>query len=249
MNEHRRSVEGLRLLEELPSSGPGFLTLRRYVARNLYTRGAPSAPYRFEVMHRRGIDAVAILPFFFLNRPGRLMVVIKIGFRPGLYLRSRLPLPSPDRKRYTFVREAVAGSLEPGDRGRRGIDRRARLELFEETGLRPLRGRVVRLGAGFFPSHGQSTEKVHLRAYEVDPARAVDPPSDGSINELDSGTVAIEAGRILAMCHSGAIEDPKIEIGVTRLSRLLGYRLPRTRRVGKRPWATTGPGGGRAARR
>ena len=232
MRSHRRRVRGLRLLRRLPSSGPGFLTLERFVARNLYAGGGVSRPYRFEVVHRRGVDAVAIVPFYFQRRPRRrLMVVIKMGFRPGLYLRSRLPRPLRERRSYDFVREAVAGSLEPGDRGMRGIDARARAELLEETGLVPRHTRPIRLGAGFFPSHGQSTEKVHLRAFEVDPGRAVPPSSDGSVNEEDSGTIALEVGAALEMCQRGAIEDPKIEIGVTRLCRLLGYPLSR-----RRPW-------------
>ena len=223
----RRRVRGLRVVKRLPASGPGFLRLERCLVRNLYAGGERSAPYRFEVLHRRGVDAVAIIPFFFER--GRLMIVIKIGFRPGLLLRSRLRLPLRDRRRYTFMREAVAGGLEPGDRGPRGIDDRARNELFEETGLRPMGGRMIRLGAGFFPSHGQSTEKVHMRAARVDPRRAVVPPSDGSINEADSGTEALEARRALDMCWKGTIEDPKIEIGVMRLCRILGRPIPRRR--------------------
>ncbi|HEU4401552.1 MAG TPA: hypothetical protein VFT43_05555 [Candidatus Polarisedimenticolia bacterium] len=221
-----RRVNGLRILKRLPAAGPGFLTLERCLAVNLYARGGRSEPYRFEVVHRRGVDAVAIIPFYFTVRPRRLFIILKIGFRPGLYLRSRLRLPARDRRDYTSVHEAVAGSLEPGDRGARGIDARARAELLEETGLRPRRGRRIRLGAGFFPSHGQSTEKVHLRAFEVDPRSADSPAGDGSINEADSGTISLEAGRILEMCRRGAIEDPKIEIGVSRLCRLMRYGLP-----------------------
>jgi len=212
-----RRVSGLRILGHLPVSGPGFLTLERVRARNLYRDGGASRPYRFEVLHRRGVDAVAILPFYFEGRRRRLMVVCKVGFRPGLHTRSRLPLPLRDRRRYTSVIEAVAGSLEPGDRGESGITSRARSELMEETGLKPLRGHSPRLGGGFFPSHGQSTEKVHLRAFEIDPALALEPEGDGSVNESDSGTIAIEASRLLRMCRTGLIEDPKLEIGVARL--------------------------------
>jgi 8-oxo-dGTP pyrophosphatase MutT (NUDIX family) len=233
----RRRVRGLRRIRPLPSSGAGFLTLHRYLARNVYVAGPPSPVYRVEVLHRRGVDSVAVVPYFWGARR-RLLIVIKVGFRPGLYLRTQLPLPQPDRRVYTWIREAVAGSLEPGDRGRRGIDARAIAELLEETGLSPLRRRSIDLGAGFFPSHGQSTEKVHLRAYEVDPARAIPPPSDGSVNEIDSWVEVHEAGRILAMCRSGAIEDPKIEIGVMRLCRRLRYRgrvlLPHPRNRGLR---------------
>ena len=224
-------VSGLRILGHLPASGPGFLVLDRVRAKNQYRDGRESRPYRFDIVHRRGVDAVAILPFYFEGRRGRLMVVCKVGFRPGLFLRSRLPLPVKDRRRYTWLIEAVAGSLEPRDRGERGITARARAELMEETGLRPLRGRGRNLGAGFFPSHGQSTEKVHLRCFEVDPERALEPPGDGSINEADSGTVAIEASRLLRMCRAGLIEDPKLEIGVSRLLRSLPIKFSHSRRA------------------
>jgi ADP-ribose pyrophosphatase len=228
-------VKRLRILKRLPAAGPGFLTLERFLARNLYRDGGASRPYRFEVLHRRGVDAVAVIPFFFARRPRRLMVVIKVGFRPGLYLRKELPLPLPDRRVYTSVREAVAGSLEPTDRGARGIDARARAELLEETGLLPARRGAIGLGAGFFPSHGQSTEKVHLRAFEADPAIATLPGGDGSVNEGDSGTLAVEARRALEMCRAGLIEDPKVEIGVGRLCRALGYRPdPLPRRASRR---------------
>jgi len=231
MKGRLRRVKGLRILKKLSSSGPGFLTLQRFLARNLYQSGQVSRPYRFEVVHRRGLDAVAIIPFFFQTSHAgggrsrqRLMVVLKVGFRPGLHLRSKMRPPLRDRRRYNFVLEAVAGSLESADRGSRGIDIRARTELLEETGLRVRAGRLIRIGSGFFPSHGQSTEKVHLRAFEVDPGPALPPTGDGSVNESDSGTLVMEAGRLLAACRKGTIEDPKLEIGVSRLCRLLGYR-------------------------
>jgi len=216
----RRRVRGLRVMRRLPSSGKGFLTLERLLVRNVYADGRASEPYRTEVLHRRGVDAVAILPYFFAGRPERLMVICKTGFRPGLCTRQRLRPPVRDRRVYTSVIESVAGSLEPGDRGERGITARARAELLEETGLRPIAGGAVRLGSGFFPSHGQSTEKVHLRAFRVDPRLPAAEVGDGSVNEADSGTLAVEAGRILDMCRKGLIEDPKLEIGVARLIRL-----------------------------
>jgi ADP-ribose diphosphatase len=225
----RRPVQGLRVLARLPASGPGFLRLERYRAVNLYRAGGASRPYRFEVLHRRGVDAVAILPFFW-TEPRRLMVICKIGFRPGLYTRFRLPLPVRDRRRYTSIIEAVAGSLEPGDKGESGITTRARAELLEETGLLPVGRHHPRLGAGFFPSHGQSTEKVHLRAFAVDPSRTCAAPGDGSVNEGDAGTIVIPATRILSMCRQGLIEDPKLEIGVTRLIRVLRPRAATRKR-------------------
>lgn len=218
----QRAVKGLKVVKRLPSSGTGFLTLDRFLVRNVYADGRRSPPYRSEVLHRRGVDAVAILPFYFSGRPRRMMVICKTGFRPGLSTRSGLPLPVRDRRSYLTIIEAVAGSLEPGDRGEVGVSARARAELLEETGLKPIGKRTIRLGGGFFPSHGQSTEKIHLRAFQVDPRRQIAEAGDGSVNEADSGTIAIEAGRILDMCRRGLIEDPKLEVGVSRLLRLLG---------------------------
>jgi ADP-ribose pyrophosphatase len=223
-----RPVAGMRIVERLSSSGPGFLTLERMRVRNVYGDGTLSRPYRFEVLHRRGLDAVAIMPFYFHGRARRLMVLCKIGFRPGLRLRASLRKPLPDRRKYDWVIEAVAGSLEPGDRGERGITDRARKELYEETGFRSSRGRPVGLGAGFFPSHGQSTEKIHLRAFEIDPRAQRASDGDGSVNEADSGTIAVEASRILRLCRVGLIEDPKLEVGVSRLLRVL--RRPAVRK-------------------
>jgi ADP-ribose pyrophosphatase len=222
-----RRVAGIRILKRLDAAGPGFLRLERFRVKNLHRHGVASRPYRFEVLHRRGVDAVAIVPFYFDRRTRRLMIVCKVGFRPGLHLRHRLPLPSRDRRAYTSVIEAVAGSLEPGDRGEAGITARARAELIEETGMRPIAGRGRDLGAGFFPSHGQSTEKVHLRSFQIDPDLALDPTGDGSVNEAGAGTIAIEARRIIDMCRTGLIEDPKLEVGVSRLLRLLSPINPR----------------------
>jgi hypothetical protein len=43
------------------------------------------------------------------------------------------------------------------------------------------------------------------------------------VNEADSGLLVVEARELLQACRSGRVEDPKIEIGVTRLCRLLRY--------------------------
>src|SRR5262249_13387776 len=77
-----REVDRRRAGRSLPSGGPGFLTLERFLARNVYRDGGTSPWYRTEVLHRRGVDAVAILPFYVDPKTRRLMVVCKIGFRP-----------------------------------------------------------------------------------------------------------------------------------------------------------------------
>ena len=43
------------------------------------------------------------------------------------------------------------------------------------------------------------------------------------MNEQAAGTAVMEAGQFLRACRAGRIEDPKLEIGVTRLCRRLRY--------------------------
>jgi ADP-ribose pyrophosphatase len=113
--------------------------------------------------------------------------------------------------------EAVAGSLEPGETRLAQIRRRAARELREETGYRVRPDALRSLGAGFFPSHGQCTEKIHLFAVCLDRLAASPAAGDGSINEAETWSLLLEARDLIDRCRAGEIEDPKLEIGVVRL--------------------------------
>lgn len=219
-----RRIMGLRVVRRLGTRGRGFLTLSRRLVRNEYEDGSVSRPYRFEMVERKGTDSVAIIPF--LRHRRRVWILVKAGFRPALYYRGRGRSPGEKGHGRTLTVEAIAGSLEPGDRTRRDIDRRAVAELKEETGFGTKVSEVLTLGAGFFPSHGQCTEKIHLRSVELDPQRRGDPTGDGSVNEADTWTLLFEARDLIRRCREGEIEDPKIEIGVQRLLARLSPPAP-----------------------
>ena len=206
-----------------PSPGEGrFLTLVRMKYRNRYADGSHSRPYLYEYIHRRGFDAVAIGLYF--EKSGHPWMAYRPGIRVPVYFRRDLPLAVPDPRFYDLIPEAVAGSLEPQDRGLHGFLDRVVAEVWEEAGFRVTPDQVEALGGGFFPSHGQSSEKIHLCAIRVDPETSEPPEGDGSVNEADAPPVMFRPIReILLDCCRGIIEDPKVEILARRLSARLGY--------------------------
>ncbi|NOY23702.1 MAG: hypothetical protein GXO70_09380 [Acidobacteria bacterium] len=193
----------------------GFFTHHAYLLQNEYLDGSLSRPYRNEFFDRKGLDCVAIFPYRKIS--GHLEIGILRAFRPAVYFRSQKKLPMPE-KTYTWIYESVAGSLEPGDTGEKGIRKRASLELAEEAGFRVNDKDLISLGGSFFPSHGQSTEKIHLFAVDVSQAEIVDAIGDGSVNESLNVIEFHEINEILSMCRDGQIEDPKVEIGASRLN-------------------------------
>ncbi len=206
-----------------PGSGEGgFLTLVRLKYRNVYADGSRSRPYLYEYIHRRGYDAVAIAIYHELD--GEPCMAYRPGIRVPVYFRRDLPLTLADPREYLFIPEAVAGSLEPGDRGLEGFLHRVVSEVAEEAGFTVAPGDVEPLGGGFFPSHGQSSEKIHLCAVRVDPAGVREAFGDGSVNEADAPPVRFRPVReILLDCARGAVEDPKVEILCWRLCLRLGH--------------------------
>ncbi len=192
----------------------GFFVHHAYLLRNEYQDGTLSAPYRNEFFDRRGLDCVSVLPF----RKGDEGVEVGIlrAFRPAIYFRSKKKLSLPERE-YVWIYESVAGSLEPGEYGEDAVRKRAALELAEEAGFWVSPEKLIRLGGGFFPSHGQSTEKIFLFAVDVGGVEKGSASGDGSVNEALNEIEFFGINKVLSMCRSGRIEDPKIEIGVIRL--------------------------------
>lgn len=199
----------------LPDGEGPFLVLEQMSLRTLYADGSSSKPYTIACLHRRGFDSVSVT--LYDDSGPEVLVGVRRALRPIPYFRRGLDLPLPDGRIYGRVWEAVAGSLEPGDRGEEGLRARVVAEVWEEAGFRIAPQDVEDLGAGFFPSHGQSSEKIHLRAVRVRPAEQHPSRGAGTGPSEVGETVFLEAGRALEMCLRGEIEDPKVEIGVRRL--------------------------------
>ena len=196
-----------------------FFIHHKYTLQNVYTDNTVSREYRIEFFDRKGYDCVAVIPYYFEN--GKVFVGILRAFRPTIYFRKDYPLPLKDKRVYTYVYEAVAGSLEKDDKGIEGVLNRVVEELEEEAGFIVDKKNVFSLGGSFFPSHGQSTEKIHLFAVDVSNANKVEAKGDGSVNEELNKIEFFEINELQDMCFKGIVEDPKIEIGIGRLKRCL----------------------------
>jgi ADP-ribose pyrophosphatase len=205
----------IEILEDHSPGGDRFLILHRYVVRNHYADGSVSPPYKIDFIDRVGLDSVAVTLHY--RESNQRYVCIRQGIRAAVWFRQRQSRPLGDERPYLLPWEAVAGSVEPGERGMEALKARACAEALEEAGC------VIRpedcddLGSNL-PSHGQSSERIYLFAAEIDPAQRRPPTGDGSVNESAAPPpVWLPAEKILEMCRAGEIEDPKIEIGVRRL--------------------------------
>ncbi len=196
-----------------------FFVHHKYKLQNIYSDKSISREYNIEFFDRKGYDCVAVIPFF--RKENKIFVGILKAFRPAIYFRKDYPLPLKDKRVYTFVYEAVAGSLEKNDKGNDGVLKRVVEELEEEAGFVVDKKNVFSLGGSFFPSHGQSTEKIHLFAVDVSNAKRVEARGDGSVNEELNRIEFFEINELQDMCVKGIVEDPKIEIGIGRLRRCL----------------------------
>lgn len=195
-----------------------FLIHHRYTLQNIYTDGSVSTPYTNEFFDRKGLDCVAVIPYFIKNE--KIYAGFLKAFRPPVYMR-RFYNKCIEEEDYSFIYECVAGSLEEEDQGQQGLIRRAKAELHEETGYIAPESRFFSLGGSFFPSHGQSTEKIHLFAADISGLEQDIAQGDGSVNETLNKFVTYSLKDIQSMCLDGTIEDPKIEIGVNRLEYFL----------------------------
>ncbi len=196
-----------------------FFIHHKYKLVNVYTDNSESREYNIEFFDRKGFDCVAVIPYFI--KDGKVFVGILKAFRPPLYFRKDYSLPLKDERVYTFVYESVAGSLEKKDKGIEGVIERVVEELKEEAGFVVKPEKVFSLGGSFFPSHGQSTEKIHLFAADISNAKKIEAKGDGSVNEELNKIVFFEINELSDLCFKGVVEDPKIEIGIERLKRCL----------------------------
>lgn len=201
----------------------GFLHLRRLRVVHVAPDGTRSAPFPCDMVSRRQVDAVAVVVWGRGAR-GRVHVVLRENLRPPVWLRRGKSFVQPDRRRFDLVTEIVAGLLEPGDTGPRGVARRAAAEVGEEAGFRVPATRVKPLGGPLFPTPGITDEKVFFTHVEVDLAARGRPTGDGSVQEEAGRVLVLPLDEALARCRDGRIPDMKTEVGLQRLQRLLATR-------------------------
>jgi len=205
----------------------GFLRVHRSRLRNRRADGTVSRPFVCDFVSRRtGPDAVVVALYHRGTAGGPTRVFLREGLRPGLVFgRPQDRLPIPDRSRYLYFTEVVAGVIESGDVGEDGVRRRAAAEVAEEAGYEVDPSTVEFLGAGTFPTPGSMPEKFWLTMVEIqDPDRQLPPSGDGSPMEEGSRTRWADLDQTIAACVEGSIEDAKTELVLRRLKDRLAGR-------------------------
>lgn len=191
----------------------GFLAVRRLRLRNVRADGSRSAEYGYDFLVRpKGLDAVVVAGWH--RGPAGIEVLLRDQIRPALIF------GRPDRR--LFLRECVAGIVEPGDVGEKGLRKRAAIELEEEAGYRVPAEALTPLGAGAFPSPGAMTERLWFFAAEIaDPTKGETPKGDGSPAEEGAALTWMPLEAALTACLRGEIVDLKTETALRRLQVIL----------------------------
>lgn len=204
-------------MREVSRSSAGFLEVRELELRNRYADGLRSAPYRYFVVERAYLDAVAIVLY---RRRGQLVeLILRSQLRPPLAFRRDYEVPLPALGTGAVQWEIPAGLVEPGERGAEGLFARASAEALEEVGLSLPAARFALLGPPTSLSPGLIAEKLHFVCAEVtpeDPQTA--PRGDGHAVEERSISKYVALDDALAAIEDDLVHDIKTEVGIRRLA-------------------------------
>jgi ADP-ribose pyrophosphatase len=211
----------LELVEDLsPDQAPGFLRVVRRKLRAHYPDGTTSAPFVYDEVDRRSIDAVVVAAYYRASS-GVPWVYLRTALRPPVVFRDPERSPTRDIDPHGSIWELPAGLIEPGEQSPSGVIACAARELEEELGFQAAPGALRELGPSSFLAPGFIAERHFFFAVEVAPELRREPSLDGSALEAFGVVHALPLAAALACCRDGRIIDEKSEVGLRRLSELL----------------------------
>lgn len=225
------SVKPLLVLPSLPSitltrvgepEGAPFLIIKRQLLQARYPDGTQSAPFAYDSVGRRALDAVVIAAWQRVD--GEVCVFLRSGVRPPLMERASHPAAG-DRHAEPGLWELPAGLIEPGDfeaaeTREHGIRVAAARELEEELGFVVPVQSVQPLGHGVFPSPAMTAEKQFFVSIDVTGKPRRPPALDGSPLEEQAAIVLVSLSSALDFCRDGQVTDGKTELALRRLAAL-----------------------------
>jgi ADP-ribose pyrophosphatase len=213
----RISVEVLDDHTASTGSGEGFLRVRRLTVKNRHADGHESEPYRYDMVERDAMDAVAIV----LEADGvhGPLVCLRSALRPPLAFRPEYEIPL-EADGACVLWEVPAGLIEPDEKGVEGILACAARETLEEVGLTISPASFSLLGPACALSPGMVGEKVHFVHAHVDRSMRGTPTEDGSPVEERAQVRFVPIDEALAATRDGRIADVKTEIAIRRLAEL-----------------------------
>ncbi len=196
--------------DSAPAPRGGFLELRRVELVAHYPDGTQSAPFPYDMIQRRALDA-AIVVAHFVGEGGR-NVILRSCVRPAVAARPT------DPKHDALLWELPAGLIEPGEAPRAAAAR----ELYEEIGAKVTPEALHDLGPWMFPVPAMIAEVHAYFHVEIDPRELHVPPGDASPLEYGAALVTLPLRDALAYCQAGRIRDLKTELGLRRLRDAVG---------------------------
>jgi ADP-ribose pyrophosphatase len=209
----------LELVEDLsPRAESGFLRLLRRRYRAHYPDGTQSAPFVYDSIDRRCLDAVVIAAHY-LDSGGIRHVYLRSALRPPLLDRGPTRSATPDQDPTDAgIWELPAGLVEESEQSHEGLRRTSARELGEELGFTVSPEHCLELGRGTFPVAGLFAERHYYFEVTVDPSTRTEPSLDGSALEKCGEVVAVPLAHALELCRTGVLLDSKSEIALRRLA-------------------------------
>lgn len=207
----------LEVVEELPASDAGFLRIVRRKLRAHYPDGTSSAPFAYDEVDRKALDAV-VLCVHFLDAAGTRHVYLRSAVRPPVTFRNpaRSPRPSIDPPG-GHLWELPAGLVESSEQSEAGLREAARREIREELGFDVAPGALSELGASVFPVPAFIAERHFYFEALVEPESRHEPSLDGSALEHGGVVVTLPVAEALERCRRGEFQDGKTELCLRRL--------------------------------
>jgi ADP-ribose pyrophosphatase len=196
-----------------------YLTVRRLELKAQFPDGSVSEPFFYDVVERKALDAVVVVPHF-RDEAGTRKVLLRSALRPPVAFRPREAWPIPERETLGGLWELPAGLVEPGERSEEGLRACAVRELYEETGAEVLPEAMLPLGPSMFPCPGVIGERHFYFHAEIDPSALLPPVEDGTVLERQATLVTVSLEDALALIRAGEIEDAKTEIALRRLAEI-----------------------------
>jgi len=206
----------VELLRDLSLSAEGFLQVRQVELRNRFEDGVVSEPYRYFLVERARLDAVAIV--LYRQVGSGLELVLRSQLRPPLAFRNEHAVPLPETEVDAVLWELPAGLVEPEDHGFFGLCARASAETLEEVGVTVSPERFRALGPATALTPGVIAEKMHFVCAEILDTDVWQVAEGDSLLESHSRCVFVTLATALEAIDQGVVHDIKTEVGIRRLA-------------------------------
>lgn len=224
MKKNAKPVKDAKYLHKSPpvELNTGFSILERYVVVNEYRDGSYSDAYNCDIVSRRSIDGVGIIPYAYIE--GELNVLLISNFRAVALFREKIlgkkELKDIDEYTLSMV-EVPAGILEESELKLKkiedGVKRCASRELLEETGYRIEPKHINMLGSFYYSSPGIITERIFVTTCDITGKKPEEPKTDGSVMEENIKPFFLPLKDAMKWCEEGVIRNALAEIAVNRL--------------------------------